>query len=127
MVSLTDCGQELKRAAFLVFSALAASNETTRKRVAEVEGLVEQVVKCSAMPSPRLVYAALRLLHSMSRSIQQLRTIFKDHNIWETVLAALKGKHGLPVTVIASAILANVSVEFSPCHLVSLSVYVLFR
>ncbi|GAV01228.1 hypothetical protein RvY_11969-2 [Ramazzottius varieornatus] len=117
MVSLTECGQELKRVAFLAFSSLASTSESVRKRVADVEGLMEQVVKCSAMQSSPLVYAALRLLHSMSRSIYQLRTIFKDHNIWETVLGALKGKHGLQVTVIASAILANVSVEFSPCHL----------
>lgn len=58
-------------------------------QVADIEGLIGHVVTSSgeAETNPGLAFAAMRLLHSLSRSVQQLRTVFKDHNIWENVFA----------------------------------------
>lgn len=36
--------------------------------------------------------AAVRCLHSLSRSVQQLRTTFQDHSVWRPLMALLTGK-----------------------------------
>lgn len=33
--------------------------------------------------------AAVRCLHSLSRSVQQLRTTFQDHSVWRPLMALL--------------------------------------
>ena len=35
--------------------------------------------------------AAVRCLHSLSRSVQQLRTTFQDHSVWRPLMALLTG------------------------------------
>ncbi|OQV17511.1 putative Armadillo repeat-containing protein 8 [Hypsibius exemplaris] len=116
--AVVQCGQELKRSAFLLFSALASTNEAIRKRVGLISGVVEAAVTCSTAVDSRLAYAALRLLHSLSRSIQHLRTVFKEHNVWKTAFTLLSlSEFGDPkLAVISSAILSNLSIELSSCH-----------
>lgn len=35
--------------------------------------------------------AAVRCLHSLSRSVQQLRTTFQDHSVWRPLMTLLTG------------------------------------
>lgn len=69
-----DCA---KQGAFRAFASLGANDEDIRKRIIETDNLMEQVLfglddKCAEV---RL--AAVRCLHSLSRSVQQLRTSFQ--------------------------------------------------
>merc|ERR1711970_1065084 len=66
-------------------------------------------------PDGRVQMAAIRCLHSLSRSVQLLRTTFQDHTVWEPLMKIL----GLPNAkveslVVASSTLCNLLLEFSP-------------
>ena len=70
-------GKEMKRAAFRVFASLGANDEDIRKKIIDTEPLMDCVVNCLDDPDSSVQMSAIRCLHSLSRSVQLLRTIFQ--------------------------------------------------
>jgi hypothetical protein len=56
---------------------LGANDEDIRKRIIDTDNLMQHVVAGLEEPSPGVQLAAVRCLHSLSRSVQQLRTTFQ--------------------------------------------------
>ncbi|XP_012283449.1 armadillo repeat-containing protein 8 [Orussus abietinus] len=116
--------QDMRQAAFRAFASLGANDEDIRKRIIETDNLMEQVVSGLQDPGgPRVRLAAVRCLHSLSRSVQQLRTTFQDHAVWRPLLQLLHGADkGLEgggegeedLLTVASSTLCNLLLEFSP-------------
>ncbi|XP_043266482.1 armadillo repeat-containing protein 8-like [Venturia canescens] len=116
--------QDMRQAAFRAFASLGANDEDIRKRIIETENLMEQVVSGLQDPGgPRVRLAAVRCLHSLSRSVQQLRTTFQDHAVWRPLMQLLHGADkGLEgrgegeedLLTVASSTLCNLLLEFSP-------------
>ena len=67
----------MTQAAFRAFASLAANDENIRKRIIETENLMERVVSGLDDSNEQVALAAVRCLHSLSRSVHQLRTTFK--------------------------------------------------
>jgi len=108
-------GKEMKRAAFKVFASLGANDEDIRKKIIDTEPLMEAVVTALDDPDGRLQMAAIRCLHSLSRSVQLLRTTFQDHTVWEPLMKILSQPNGkVESLVVASSTLCNLLLEFSP-------------
>lgn len=63
--------------AFRAFASLGANDEDIRKRIIETDNLMEQVLFGLADKCPDVRLASVRCLHSLSRSVQQLRTSFQ--------------------------------------------------
>ncbi|XP_064598318.1 armadillo repeat-containing protein 8-like [Liolophura sinensis] len=104
---------ELKQAAFKAFAALAANDEDIRKRILEMDGLMEQVVDGMNSNSVKVQVASVRCLHSLSRSVQQLRTTFHDYNVWKPLMKIIQnGPH--EALAVTSSVLCNLLLEFSP-------------
>ncbi|VVC43633.1 Armadillo-type fold,Armadillo,Armadillo-like helical [Cinara cedri] len=105
--------KEMKQAAFKVFASLGANDEEIRKKIIETDNLVDHIVMGLKDHSPKVQLAAVRCLHSLSRSVQQLRTTFQDHSVWKPLMALLEGasKEILSVT---SSTLCNLLLDFSP-------------
>ena len=57
--------------------------------------------------------AAVKCLHSLSRSVQQLRTSFQDTAVWKPIMKLLQDASDNMMTVASSA-LCNLLLEFSP-------------
>ena len=57
--------------------------------------------------------AAVTCLHSVSRSVQQLRTTFQDNAVWKPLMKLLQGASEEVLTVASSAV-CNLLLEFSP-------------
>lgn len=115
--------QDMRQAAFRAFASLGANDEDIRKRIIETENLMEQVVSGLQDPGgPKVRLAAVRCLHSLSRSVQQLRTTFQDHAVWRPLMQLLhgadKGSDGKheedDLLTVASGTLCNLLLEFSP-------------
>ncbi|XP_058803457.1 armadillo repeat-containing protein 8-like isoform X2 [Phymastichus coffea] len=116
--------QDMRQAAFRAFASLGANDEDIRKRIIETENLMEQVVAGLQDPGGSKVrLAAVRCLHSLSRSVQQLRTTFQDHAVWRPLMQLLhgadKGSDGKnegedDLLTVASGTLCNLLLEFSP-------------
>lgn len=116
--------QDMRQAAFRAFASLGANDEDIRKRIIETESLMKQVVSGLQDPGgPRVRLAAVRCLHSLSRSVQQLRTTFQDHAVWRPLMQLLHGADkGLEgrgegeedLLTVASSTLCNLLLEFSP-------------
>ncbi|CAG5088861.1 Similar to armc8: Armadillo repeat-containing protein 8 (Danio rerio) [Cotesia congregata] len=130
--------QDMRQAAFRAFASLGANDEDIRKRIIETENLMEFIVSGLQDPGgPRVRLAAVRCLHSLSRSVQQLRTTFQDHAVWRPLMQLLHGADkgsgslvggitggiasGLNVgdgeddlLTVASSTLCNLLLEFSP-------------
>ncbi|XP_012254525.2 armadillo repeat-containing protein 8-like isoform X2 [Athalia rosae] len=124
-VSDATLSQDMRQAAFRAFASLGANDEDIRKRIIETENLMEQVVGGLQDPGgPRVRLAAVRCLHSLSRSVQQLRTTFQDHAVWRPLMQLLHGAdrglegRGLEgeedLLTVASSTLCNLLLEFSP-------------
>merc|ERR1712223_1455592 len=97
-----NLGKEMKRSAFRVFSALAASDEDIRKKIIETDNY-------------KLQMAAVGCLHSLSRSVQLLRTTFQDHPVWKPLISILESPNSsVECMVLASSTLCNLLLEFSP-------------
>lgn len=108
-------GKEMRRAAFKVFASLGANDEDIRKKIIDTEPLMEAVVTALEDPDPRVQMAAIRCLHSLSRSVQLLRTTFQDHTVWEPLMKILSQPNGrVESLVVASSTLCNLLLEFSP-------------
>jgi len=108
-------GKEMRRAAFKVFASLGANDEDIRKKIIDTEPLMEAVVTALEDSDPRVQMAAIRCLHSLSRSVQLLRTTFQDHTVWEPLMKILSQPNGkVESLVVASSTLCNLLLEFSP-------------
>lgn len=105
---------DLKEAAFLCFASLASSNEDIRLKIIATDQLMENTVNGLADPTTRVRLAALRCLHSLSRSVQQLRTTFQDHAVWIPLKTLLLATTDDNILSVASSTLCNLLVEFSP-------------
>ena len=108
-------GKEMKRAAFRVFASLGANDEDIRKKIIDTDPLMDCLVTALDDPEPSVQMSAIRCLHSLSRSVQLLRTTFQDHAVWEPLMKIL-ATQGAKVEslVIASSTLCNLLLEFSP-------------
>ncbi|XP_052813512.1 armadillo repeat-containing protein 8-like [Mya arenaria] len=104
---------EMKQAAFKAFAALAANEESIRKQVIETENLMEYVGVGLNSGNMKLAAAAIRCLHSLSRSVQLLRTTIQDHGVWKPLMKIIQEgpEELLPI---ASSTLCNLLLEFSP-------------
>ncbi|XP_076068671.1 armadillo repeat-containing protein 8-like isoform X2 [Oratosquilla oratoria] len=104
----------MKEAALKVYASLGANDEVIRQRVIETEGLMETIVNSLASASPPVQLAAVRCLHSLSRSVHTLRTTFQDHLVWKPLMAVLKSSVSEELVSMASSTLCNLLLEFSP-------------
>ncbi|XP_043525437.1 armadillo repeat-containing protein 8-like isoform X2 [Frieseomelitta varia] len=120
----TTLTQDMRQAAFRAFASLGANDEDIRKRIIETQSLMEQVVAGLQDPGGSHVrLAAVRCLHSLSRSVQQLRTTFQDHAVWRPLMQLLhgadkglegRGESEVDLLTVASSTLCNLLLEFSP-------------
>ncbi|KAK7507963.1 hypothetical protein BaRGS_00000928, partial [Batillaria attramentaria] len=108
-----DWGSALKQAAFQAFASLGANDEEIRKRVIDTEHLIEHIITGMNSENPKVQIAATRCLHSLSRSVQQLRTTFQDHAAWKPLLKLIQSDSEQVLTI-ASSTLCNLLLEFSP-------------
>ncbi|KAG8233021.1 hypothetical protein J437_LFUL013690 [Ladona fulva] len=100
-------------AGLAAFASLGANDEDIRKKIIETDNLMEHIVAGLQDSSPKVRLAAVRCLHSLSRSVQQLRTTFQDHSVWRPLMQLLQGA-GEDVLSVASSTLCNLLLEFSP-------------
>ncbi|XP_049874186.1 armadillo repeat-containing protein 8-like [Pectinophora gossypiella] len=103
-----------KQGAFKCFASLGANDEDIRKRIIETHGLMVHVVNGMNNPEPSVRLAAVRCLHSLSRSVQQLRTTFQDHAVWRPLMQLLNDSPGTELLTVGSSTLCNLLLEFSP-------------
>ncbi|CAB3220488.1 unnamed protein product [Arctia plantaginis] len=118
MTSLADIvncqSAAAKQGAFKCFASLGANDEDIRKRIIETHGLMVHVINGMNNPEPLVRLAAVRCLHSLSRSVQQLRTTFQDHAVWKPLMQLLNDSPGTELLTVASSTLCNLLLEFSP-------------
>jgi len=114
--SQTNLGKDMKRAAFRVFSALAATDEDIRKKIIDTDDLMNQLNESLQENNDvKLQMAAVGCLHSLSRSVQLLRTTFQDHPVWKPLISILESPtSSVDCMVLASSTLCNLLLEFSP-------------
>ena len=55
-------------------------------QVIETENLMDHIVNGLSDPVTKVQIAAIRCLHSLSRSVQQLRTNLQDHEVWKPLM-----------------------------------------
>ena len=55
-------------------------------QIIETENLMEHIVNGLSDPVTKVQLAAVRCMHSLSRSVQQLRTSFQDHCVWKPLM-----------------------------------------
>lgn len=67
-------------AALKVYASLGANDEDIRQRVINTEGLMNTIVGALSAACPPIQLAAVRCLHSLSRSVHTLRTTFQVKN-----------------------------------------------
>merc|ERR1712168_349936 len=107
--------KDMKRAAFRVFASLGANDEDIRKKIIDTEPLMDNVVNALDDPDPSVQMPAIRCLHSLSRSVQLLRTTFQDHGVWEPLMKILSCPAAKVESVLlASSTLCNMLLDFSP-------------
>ena len=80
--------EDLEQAALTALASLTLTDEEIRRKVtAEFPILLESIMRgiCSGgqRRDNKLLLAATRCLHSLSRSVEQLRTIFQDRPLWK--------------------------------------------
>ncbi|XP_045177690.1 armadillo repeat-containing protein 8-like isoform X1 [Mercenaria mercenaria] len=106
-------GNEMKQAAFKAFAALGANEEDIRKQIIETENLMDCVVAGLNSSDMKVAAAAIRCLHSLSRSVQLLRTTFQDHAVWKPLMKIIQeGPEEL--LQVSTSTLCNLLLEFSP-------------
>lgn len=89
-------------------------------QIIETENLMEHMVNGLSDPVTKVQMAAVRCLHSLSRSVQMLRTSFQDHSVWKPLMKILRNSNDEVLTV-ASSTLCNLLLEFSPSKVVGVS------
>ncbi|XP_044736333.1 armadillo repeat-containing protein 8-like [Chrysoperla carnea] len=113
---LSEAVIEGRQAAFKAFAALGANDEGIRKKIIETDNLMPRLVLNLGSHNESVRLAAVRCLHSLSRSVQQLRTTFNDFCVWQPLMALLTSSPP-PCTellTVASSTLCNLLLEFSP-------------
>ncbi|KAF8771349.1 Armadillo repeat-containing protein 8 [Argiope bruennichi] len=113
VVEEVKIAQEMKQAAFKAFSSLAANDEDIRRKIIDTDALMESIVGSFTDPNLKVRLSAVRCLHSLSRSVQQLRTTFQDHAVWRPLMKLIQNANDEVLTV-ASSTLCNLLLEFSP-------------
>ncbi|KAG8177148.1 hypothetical protein JTE90_020023 [Oedothorax gibbosus] len=113
VISEVKMASEMKQAAFRAFASLAANDEDIRRKIIDTDALMENIVSSFTDPNPKVRLSAVRCLHSLSRSVQQLRTTFQDHAVWRPLMKLLQNASDDVLTV-ASSTLCNLLLEFSP-------------
>lgn len=103
-----------RQGAFRCFASLGANDEDIRKRIIEMKGLMEKVLDGLGDNNPDVRLAAVRCLHSLSRSVQQLRTTFQDHSVWRPLMALLSGQPSIELLTVVTSTICNLLLEFSP-------------
>ena len=99
---------------FQALAALAANNEEVRRRISDQEGLMNRLVESIQQNYDlNLRLGALSLLHSLSRSVQQLRTKFLDHKVWTPIFELIQ-TNDVQLICISAAILSILLLDFSP-------------
>ncbi|CAH1179630.1 unnamed protein product [Phaedon cochleariae] len=115
LVNLLNCPSVAARgAAFRAFASLGANDEDIRKRIIDTKCLMDRVVSGLGDENKEIRLAAVRCLHSLSRSVQQLRTTFQDHSVWHPLMALLTDNPSTELLTAASSALCNLLLEFSP-------------
>ncbi|XP_039437375.1 armadillo repeat-containing protein 8-like isoform X1 [Culex pipiens pallens] len=115
LANLIRCPSPLSRqGAFRCFASLAANDEDIRKRIIEMEGLMEEVLNGLKDTCPEVRLSAVRCLHSLSRSVQLLRTTFQDHSVWRPLMDLLVGEPSLELLTVVTSTICNLLLEFSP-------------
>jgi hypothetical protein len=105
---------KLAAISFHALAGLAANNEEVRRRISDQDGLMNCLIEAIQEKNENnLRLGALSLLHSLSRSVQQLRTKFLDHKVW-TPVVQLTQSDDENLVCITTAILSNLLLEFSP-------------
>lgn len=114
LTHLLHCNSESsKESALKCFASLAANDETIRKRIIEMRGLIDEVLN-SLKENGNVRVAGVRCLHSLSRSVQLLRTTFQDHKIWKPLMSLIHGKPSDELLKVVSSTICNLLLEFSP-------------
>ncbi|XP_053646914.1 armadillo repeat-containing protein 8 isoform X1 [Cherax quadricarinatus] len=101
-------------AALKVYASLGANDEDIRQRVIKTDGLMNTIVTSLSAACPAVQLAAVRCLHSLSRSVHTLRTTFQDHMVWRPLMTVLKTSSSEELVTVASSTLCNLLLEFSP-------------
>lgn len=113
--SLLHCdSMAAKQGAFRCFASLAANDEEIRKRIIEMDGLMDGVLAGLKDTSPDVRLASVRCLHSLSRSVQQLRTTFQDHSVWRPLMSLLTYQPSNELLTVVTSTICNLLLEFSP-------------
>jgi len=105
--------RNLKQAALRAYASLGANDEEIRKRIIETDHLMDHVVTGLVDSDHKVQLASVRCLHSLSRSVQQLRTTFQDHSVWKPLMRLLQNADE-DILAVASSTLCNLLLEFSP-------------
>lgn len=103
-----------RQGAFRCFASLGANDEDIRKRIIETDGLMQEVLAGLGDTSPDVRLAAVRCLHSLSRSVQQLRTTLLDHSVWRPLMALWSGQPSNELLTVVTSTICNLLLEFSP-------------
>ncbi|KAL8588913.1 hypothetical protein ACOMHN_012951 [Nucella lapillus] len=103
----------LKAAAFEAFAAIGANDEEIRKKIIAIDHLTECVVEGMRSDDPKVQMAACRCLHSLSRSVQQIRTTLRDVKAWEPLVKMMKSDDQETLRI-ASSTVCNMLLDFSP-------------
>lgn len=115
LASLLNCNSlSSKEAALKCFASLTANDEMIRKRIIDIRGLIDEVLN-ALKESGSVKVAAVRCLHSLSRSVQLLRTTFQDHKIWKPLMNLIHEKPTTELMTVVSSTICNLLLEFSPC------------
>lgn len=114
LANLLSCNSlSSKEAALKCFASLTANDETIRKRIIDMRGLINEVLN-ALNEEGSVKVAAVRSLHSLSRSVQLLRTTFQDHKIWKPLMNLLHDKPSSELMTVVSSTICNLLLEFSP-------------
>lgn len=114
LTSLLHCNnQSSKEAALKCFASLAANDENIRKRIIDMRGLIDEVLN-ALKENGSVRVAGVRCLHSLSRSVQLLRTTFQDHKIWKPLMNLIHDKPSPELMTVVSSTICNLLLEFSP-------------
>ena len=104
---------EMKQAAFKVFASLTANDEEVRKRVLDMDNIMDHVVSGLKSQDEKLRFASLKCLHSLSRSVQQFKQHFPEQTIWPPLKNLLTSSNQ-QITLLASSTLCNLLSEVTP-------------
>jgi armadillo repeat-containing protein 8 len=114
LASLLNCSNLVsKESGLKCFASLTANDETIRKRIIDMRGLIDEVLN-ALRENGSVKVAAVRCLHSLSRSVQLLRTTFQDHKIWKPLMNLIHDRPSSELMTVVSSTICNLLLEFSP-------------